>query len=606
MPPEHAVESISAWFRSWRYFFWLLALCVLIALFYAEENWRGQRAWKEYRHQMEARGELLDPLGFVPPPVPKRENFAMTPLLAPLFEFIPGTQKWRTTNALEWARDFAPGYDAAARMVKLPKEVRSNSWIAARTDLAVWHAAFLLRKGTRPNSLHEPGLTPSLSPSAGERVSAKTGEGVVRGVKAGTNVSGNSPPVREGDGDALVPGQINQAAGQPADAAAKALQEAAAGVLAELSEGDPVIEEIRAASRRRYSRFEIRYEEDCPAGILLPHLASLKHLCLILQLRASAELALERTEEAASDINLMLYLADACRDEPIMVSQMTRMAQLQLAIQPIVEGLDQWSEPQLRAFQERLQRFDFCADIKRAFEAERVLLGGGVIDYLRRNPDQYEMLEGIEPGVNLPGFLWAAAPTGWFDFEKLNYNRVFDDYLMLGIDLVSRRISPGASRRADERLTALLSKPWPTLFLRHRFFCRFLVPGFSGTLQKTAFAQTAADTTAIACALERYRLAHGHFPEALEALTSRFGMPAEGTRPAEFIDKLPHDIINGEPLKYRCTKDGQYVLYSVGWNETDDGGSVAVGKGSERGSRYDGLGAPPEGDWVWRPQARNR
>jgi hypothetical protein len=155
-------------------------------------------------------------------------------------------------------------------------------------------------------------------------------------------------------------------------------------------------------------------------------------------------------------------------------------------------------------------------------------------------------------------------------------------------------------------MTALLGRPWPTLFLRHRFFCRFLLPGFSGILEKTAFAQTAADTAIIACALERYRLVHGQFPESLQALTSPLGTPAEGSRTTRFIDKLPHDIINGEPFKYHFTKDGQYVLYSVGWNETDDGGRVYVGKGSERNPRHGGSDAPQEGDWVWQPLVGNR
>ena len=567
MPPEPATDSFSVWFRSWRYFFCFLGLCLLIALFYAEENWRGRRDWEEYRRQKEARGERLNPLGFVPPPVPESENFAMTPLLAPLFQFTPGTQQWTSTNALERAQRFAPGFDAAARIVKSPKAARSNSWVIARTDMAVWHAALRLRERA-PHS--------------------------------------NPFPGGPAEADAIVDQQISQTPGELRDAAAKAIQDAAAGVLDALAECAPVIEEIRAASRRRYSRFEIRYEEDCPASILLPHLAVLKHFCQVLQLRASAQLALGRSEEAASDINLMLYLTDACRDEPIMVSQMVRMVQLQMAIQPIAEGLGQWSEPELRAFQERLQRFDFCADIKRAFEAERVLFGGGVIDYLRRSPDKYEMLAGIEESANLPGLLWAAAPSGWFDFEKLNYSRLFDDYLMPGIDLASRRISPRASRQADEGMTALLRKPWPTLLLRHRFFCRFLLPGFSGTLRKTAFAQTAADTAAIACALERYRRGHGQFPESLEALASQLETLAEGSRIAKFIDKLPHDIITGEPLKYRCTKDGQYVLYSVGWNETDDGGSVEVGTVGEGNPRYGGHESSQVGDWVWRPQAGNR
>ena len=88
------------------------------------------------------------------------------------------------------------------------------------------------------------------------------------------------------------------------------------------------------------------------------------------------------------------------------------------------------------------------------------------------------------------------------------------------------------------------------------------------------------DLARVACALERYRLANGQFPETLEALAPKF------------IEKLPHDIINGQPLKYRRTDDGQFVLYSVGWNETDDGGKVGI----------DEAGNPDmdKGDWVWR------
>ena len=70
----------------------------------------------------------------------------------------------------------------------------------------------------------------------------------------------------------------------------------------------------------------------------------------------------------------------------------------------------------------------------------------------------------------------------------------------------------------------------------------------------------------MAIALERYRLAHGEYPESLDVLAP------------QFMAKLPHDIINGQPLHYRRTSDGQFVLYSVGWNETDDGGVVGFTK----------------------------
>ena len=88
----------------------------------------------------------------------------------------------------------------------------------------------------------------------------------------------------------------------------------------------------------------------------------------------------------------------------------------------------------------------------------------------------------------------------------------------------------------------------------------------------------------MAIALERYRLVHGEFPESLDALAP------------QFTGKIPHDVINGQPLKYRREANGQFVLYSVGWNEKDDGGAV--------GLTQSGGVNNEKGDWVWRYPAK--
>jgi len=85
--------------------------------------------------------------------------------------------------------------------------------------------------------------------------------------------------------------------------------------------------------------------------------------------------------------------------------------------------------------------------------------------------------------------------------------------------------------------------------------------------------------------LERYRLAEGRFPESLDDLVPKFAA------------KLPVDIVDGKPLHYRCTADG-YTLYSEGWNQTDDGGTVVLSKGSQP-SVDSKLG-----DWVWQMISR--
>ena len=55
----------------------------------------------------------------------------------------------------------------------------------------------------------------------------------------------------------------------------------------------------------------------------------------------------------------------------------------------------------------------------------------------------------------------------------------------------------------------------------------------------------------------------------------------------EFIEIIPHDLIGAQPLHYRRTEDGKFPLYSVGWNETDDGGLPGT------------LADVKKGDWVW-------
>ena len=112
------------------------------------------------------------------------------------------------------------------------------------------------------------------------------------------------------------------------------------------------------------------------------------------------------------------------------------------------------------------------------------------------------------------------------------------------------------------------------------FFAAIGVPQFSKALQTTAYIQTSANQMQIACALERYRLALGEYPETLDALMPRF------------IEKLPHDIIGGKPLHYQRAAAGQFILYSVGWNETADGGVTVL--------KDDGSPDWEKGDWVWK------
>jgi hypothetical protein len=174
-------------------------------------------------------------------------------------------------------------------------------------------------------------------------------------------------------------------------------------------------------------------------------------------------------------------------------------------------------------------------------------------------------------------------PRGWIYQNMVNI-AVLHQKPWSGFDLANNTISP---RKSDDALRDIND------FLAHKSPYRFLaaigIPNYVKAQQTTVFNQTLVNEAQIVCALERYRLSHGEYPETLDALVP------------QFIGKLPHDIIGGQPsqgsgsasqpLHYRRTGDGRFLLYSVGWNEMDDGGQVAL--------KEDGSVDREKGDWVW-------
>ena len=170
-------------------------------------------------------------------------------------------------------------------------------------------------------------------------------------------------------------------------------------------------------------------------------------------------------------------------------------------------------------------------------------------------------------------------PSAYFYQNELALARMQQQWLLPLVDTNSRTISFANYQRASSAYTEAKKHYSPytaqSLMLR---------PAILAYVMKTTVIQVSIDLARVACALERYHLAHGEYPEMLDALAP------------QFIAQVPHDIINGQPLHYRRTDDGQFLLYSVGWNETDDGGQVVLTKGGSTDRN--------KGDWVWQYPAK--
>ncbi len=360
----------------------------------------------------------------------------------------------------------------------------------------------------------------------------------------------------------------------------------APAVLADLASGETELDQLRAASDRPYARYPVVYDLDNPWGILLPHLGNIKRTDQRLQLRACAELAVGRSDDALADVKLMLYLADSVKTEPFLISYLVRIVCVQLAIQPVWEGLAEhaWSDAQLQELQALFQQCDFFPQMERSLESEQA---AAILTAELLERGKYHLNDLTDdpshPGSSLANLFGRIVPHGWYYLEQLNYCRLFQLQLNGAFDVEKRQVFPtqiAANVGALDKAFAGRN-PFTTICTRHQLLAVIMLPSLHKIPMRAAAAQTAADEAAIACALERYRLANGQFPEALETLVPRF------------ISQLPDDAISGEPYKYHRNADGQFALYSVGWNEKDDGGAPGH-------TLFDDK----QGDWVWQYPAK--
>ncbi|HEX5400134.1 MAG TPA: hypothetical protein VFY06_13900 [Verrucomicrobiae bacterium] len=111
-----------------------------------------------------------------------------------------------------------------------------------------------------------------------------------------------------------------------------------------------------------------------------------------------------------------------------------------------------------------------------------------------------------------------------------------------------------------------------------------------GAIRDAARAEVARNVVVTAIALKRYELRHHQFPDTLSELVP------------DFLKVVPTDYMNGQPLHYRRNGNGTFLLYSVGENGKDDGGSPEWEKTSETqysSPNYSDWQSANALDWVW-------
>lgn len=539
----------------------LLAVCLvtLVALFYAQENWRGQRAWAAFKREAIAKNESLELQQIIPPTIPEDQNFAATPLLKDLCnEFDPG---WRQAH---------PGpngvvNEADRLKLKFEREQQEplrgalTDWSTGRrADLRAWQEYY---RNPKLSAAFASGLSAELTPEE-------------RAQRAAFAKRYGAEP-----GEIKTRSEVEQEMKREFPLSPQA-QSPAADVLLALSKYDAVVEELRLAGQRPQARFPIRYEDGFSA--LLPHLARMKGLNQFLALRSAAELEAGLVEKAAADVKLGLRLAELVRDEPLLISQLVRLAQIQLAVNPLWEGLiaHRWNEAQLAGFEQQLSGVDLLAGYQLGMRGERAFCTW-TIDYVR-NERRMDVLDLALISSNPTGeqifaqAMFHLVPRGWFDQNKASVGRMHLEMFLPVVDVKSHRVAPAEVNQMALRLEQNVQDR-----SLYNWFARLLLPALGRAAMQSAKGQVSVDLARLAVALERHRLAQGEYPPDLAALAPRF------------LAKVPPDVVSGVPYVYHRTGDGSFELYSIGWNEIDDGGHTVLLEQEKLRANWEA------GDWVW-------
>jgi len=327
-------------------------------------------------------------------------------------------------------------------------------------------------------------------------------------------------------------------------------------------------DELYQAAQRPEARLEGSYAD--PITRPVPGFVRVRTVAQLLATRAKVHLLQRKPDLAMRDMDTMHGLVRAMGAKPpTLVAAMIGVALAGLYADVVQEGLAEglWGTEQLAALPDRMATINLiplAIGSLRVGERAAVLILGDELTRLGLS----SLADARGPAQALQfGGLWLVIPRGWIRQNQVRYAQLMQK-LLEPYDAKTARLDP---RRADAvagEIEHSVSGRSPFLLL-----CEVAVPNITKALITAAKNQTVLNQARIACALERHRMAQGGYPERLEGL-----VPA-------YLSSVPADVLTGQPMIYRRTLEGKFVLYSIGWNLVDDGGKA--------------TGVPGDPDWVW-------
>jgi len=560
-------------------------------LFYSVAKAHGRRVWENCRRELEAKGASLEWAAYIPPPVPDEQNIFKAPKMAEWFvknsSGMGQAQGPSSTSPLLPLGGLPFGNTNSVLIAELKVILPSSADVSAKSN-TVWQLE---------SSEARAGAEKLLRDALGQTAPGIQGSFIFLSrsldqIKAAhVAVQGSKPPTAESlrelfPSDKAIPGTSRlriESSGSNSFRALLSPLVAAGDYLAWTDQSVSNLDLIRSALKRPYARMDGDYQH--PFAVPIPNFITVRSVAQALAQRTECYLLVGRSDDALRELTLLHDLGRLLKAEPTgkpmtLVSAMIHVAISGLYATTIAEGLrlQGWRDPQLAEIQQQLKETNLLPGFIQAFETERAGLcrtlesvgTGELLSLFSSGSISYNFWDRIK---NPRYLISESMPRGWV-YQNMATIALMDQEVIESIDLTNRCVLPSRADAFAREVENSFKHLSP-----YRVLAAISMPNTIKASQTTARNQTMVNQAFIACALERFHQARGKYPENLDALVP------------QYADSLPRDIIRSQPFKYRTTADGEFVLYSVGWNEKDDGGIAAIN--------------PSDGDWVWAPAKPN-
>jgi len=350
-------------------------------------------------------------------------------------------------------------------------------------------------------------------------------------------------PVQPVDGRKNLLNLARRAIAGPADAAV----EAELRDLLATPEVERAIGTIEEGSRKSRCVYAIDYSQG--AGILLPHVTDLRLLTDVVCARARFAAEAGRAEAALDDLDTALRVSDALREEPILISQLIRVAQFHTAFETLqrVAAVAPVDGECAARLDDRLRPFENPAPLVRAMDGERLLLGEWAF---RVASGELAVALGPDGSSRWLRSLARIRPLRQADHAA--YLRAMGGYA----SLAAAPYSADEGRRFNEMVAGM--PRWASL-------TPMLTPALGNVKASSTRCRAEAAVARAGLAALSHRRERGAWPAEL---------PPDGD--ASFADPF-----TGAPLRYRVEGD-RAIVYSVGPDQADDGGDDSAMKPNDR------------------------